>query len=302
MIMSKTDYTKPQLISMVEKSVDNVNGLLTPVGAALVLADKLRVNVDDIIYDIYNQEYKLEVKDNMTTISEINDDEYESVTVVGTVKEVSGPYDVTCNKGKKNEYDTKILKINIEDDTGSIWVDIWRPKVDFDEGHEVEVINGYTKYDDYNETYRLGFAPKRGGSIVNRSAKPKKKSSSKKSTTKKSGSASKGGGASKKNGGTSTADVKSLKKYIDKKIKALDESICESIAGAFVKLEDIDEICRNIMKQLKIIVKHGGIPELEDEPEDEPEDEFDEDDELEDGDEPENDEPEDDDDTETDDE
>ena len=117
MIVTSTGMSIDAINKQIDEKIASLNGLLTPIGAALVLADKLRVKID---FD-GPPEGGAEAGSDFISIKELGDG-MTNINVAGRVSNVYPSKDFTRKKDGKPG---KVGAVVIKDATGTIRVTLW---------------------------------------------------------------------------------------------------------------------------------------------------------------------------------
>ncbi|MCD6477636.1 MAG: DUF2240 family protein [Candidatus Aenigmarchaeota archaeon] len=135
-IVESTDMPKEKVEGLVKEKEMEFSGLISPEGAAHIVAKELGLNLLESI----SKELKIgNVPSGM-----------KSVNVVGKVMRIFEPKEFTRN-GEKG----KVVSIILADETGQIRLSLWNEQVksvesgEIHEGDVIEIINGYTKGDNF---------------------------------------------------------------------------------------------------------------------------------------------------------
>jgi len=136
-IVVQAGLPRDEVMRRVDEAVTNVNGLLTKVGAALLLADKLKVNLD-INGDGNDAAEELTIKYLVAGM--------KNITISGKVVNIYPVNEFTRKDGRTG----KVLNMTIRDGTGSTKVAFWDGKAgealaSIKPGNVIELVNVYSK-------------------------------------------------------------------------------------------------------------------------------------------------------------
>ena len=141
-IVLQTGLSREQIMKDIDDSIANVNGLLTRVGAALVLADKLKVKIDldrlDSSSNGEDEQTTIKIKDMIEGMRNIN--------VVGRVLNISPVRAFQRQDGRKGQ----VISLIVADNTGQVRVALWDQKATIVEqsikqGEIIGIYNASTK-------------------------------------------------------------------------------------------------------------------------------------------------------------
>jgi len=133
-IVEKTDLEKPKVENMIKEKESEFSGLISPEGAAHIIAKELGLNLLQKV----PKELKVE-----NILSGMN-----SVNLTGKVVRIFEPREFEKN-GKKG----KVANMIVADETGQIRMSLWNEQVEaveegpLEQGKVIDIINGYTKDD-----------------------------------------------------------------------------------------------------------------------------------------------------------
>ncbi len=151
-IVMQTGLSREEIMQKIDEAITNVNGLLTRVGAALVLAEKLKVTIDLNKVDRSTNETSdvpnVKIKDIM--------DNMRNVVVIGRI---TSKYPVKTFQ-RQDGRRSSVASISIQDATGSIRVNLWEQKAglveeEIDVGDIITIINGYTKLSTFTKKVEI---------------------------------------------------------------------------------------------------------------------------------------------------
>ncbi len=140
-IVKQTGIPLDEINKRIDAKIKNVSGLLTRLGAALVIADNLRVDID------LNKPGDGEPSITVTSII----DGMKNIVVKGTVMSVYPLKEFQKRDGKTGRVANAMLK----DDTGTIRVSVWDAKAEWfvnniRRGDTIELVNVRAKKSTYN--------------------------------------------------------------------------------------------------------------------------------------------------------
>jgi len=133
-IVENTDLDKSKVKNMIKEKENEFSGLISPEGAAHIVAKELGLN----LLQRTSKELKIE-----NILSGMN-----SVNLTGKITRIFEPREFEKD-GKKG----KVVNLIIADETGQIRISLWNEQVkaieegQIETGQVIEIINGYTKDD-----------------------------------------------------------------------------------------------------------------------------------------------------------
>ena len=150
-IVLQTGLSREDIMNRIDEAIKNVNGLLTKVGAALVLADKLKVKIELDQIDATtspDDAPSLKIKDLV--------DGMRNIIVFGRVSRIFPVKTFPRQDGRKG----KVSALMLKDDTGDVRVTLWDQKATLVEnaisvGDVIGVYNGYTKINKFSNNVEI---------------------------------------------------------------------------------------------------------------------------------------------------
>ncbi|MBN2150489.1 MAG: hypothetical protein JW839_03480, partial [Candidatus Lokiarchaeota archaeon] len=143
-IVSQTGLSREEIRKKIDDTIAGFNGLLTEVGAALIIGDKLGVKVNahqpdpGSPGDASGADSAVRIKDLI--------DGMRSIVVVGRVAAITPPHEFQKKDGRKGA----VASITLKDATGQVRVSCWDQRANLVEasikhGAIIGVFNAYTK-------------------------------------------------------------------------------------------------------------------------------------------------------------
>jgi len=148
-IVLQTGLSREEINKKIDATIASFNGLLTKIGAALVVADKLNVKIqsNNGTETTVNKSDEMKIKDLVNGM--------KNIMVVGRVFKIYPSKNFT----KKDGHDGKVASVLIQDDTGKARVSFWDRKTELVVGLKEADIIGV-----YNASVKTGF---NGGIDIN---------------------------------------------------------------------------------------------------------------------------------------
>ncbi|MHA1368489.1 MAG: OB-fold nucleic acid binding domain-containing protein [Promethearchaeota archaeon] len=147
-IVEKTGLSRDEILNRIDEAIQGAGGLITRAGAALILAENLKIDID--LNNTLSKDRHIENDDNDGyTILKISDllDGMKNINIAGRIIRINNPRSFTRNDGRVGKVASLILK----DKTGEIRIVLWDKKVSLIEdgllkpGEIIGVYNGYIK-------------------------------------------------------------------------------------------------------------------------------------------------------------
>ncbi|MHA1847064.1 MAG: hypothetical protein ACTSYS_04405 [Promethearchaeota archaeon] len=139
-IVMETGLSREDILKQIDEAVDEVNGLMTRVGAAFILAEKLNVKID--INSVSNTG---DPDNDFIPLNKVTEG-MRAINVVGRVINLSSVRKFNRSDGRVGS----VSSFTIQDKFGKVKVVLWGVKANLTEssikiGEIISILNGYTK-------------------------------------------------------------------------------------------------------------------------------------------------------------
>ncbi|MHA1681574.1 MAG: OB-fold nucleic acid binding domain-containing protein, partial [Promethearchaeota archaeon] len=155
-IVNQSGASREEILKHIEDSIANTNGLLTKVGAAFILAEKLKVHIDMDLIDPSSG-----AEPSIINIGDIAEG-MRNINVIGRIIEMRGTRTFQKSDGRKG----RVGSLVIRDATGKVRVTLWDQKASLAEsslnpGEIIGIYNAYVKRG-YQDALELNVGNKGG--------------------------------------------------------------------------------------------------------------------------------------------
>ncbi len=151
-IVSQTGLSREEIRKKIDATIASFDGLLTEVGAALIIGDKLGVKVNanqtqsGSQDDASGMDSALKIKDLIEGTRKSETKSLKSIVVFGRVANITPPHEFQKKDGRKGA----VASITLKDATGQVRVSCWDQRANLVEasikqGAIIGVFNAYTK-------------------------------------------------------------------------------------------------------------------------------------------------------------
>ncbi|MBD3186038.1 hypothetical protein GF325_04340, partial [Candidatus Bathyarchaeota archaeon] len=139
-IINKTGLSREEILKAIDENINKVNGLLTQVGAAFILAEKLKVNIDMESFETLPDE-----DPSIVPIGKIQEG-MRNINVVGRIYRMNPVKTFQRVDGRKG----RVAAVFIQDESGKIKVTLWDQKAmlvqnSLSMNQIIAIYNGYVK-------------------------------------------------------------------------------------------------------------------------------------------------------------